>query len=249
MQFKQAEEVVWLQFEHFSAYPRLKHAVFLRSGGASVGPYGSLNVGDASGDAPANVAANRKLIGKILDLDELVFARQVHGKAVCTAAKGCKETPECDALTTSDPALGLVIQHADCQAAILYDPLRHAVANVHAGWRGSAANILAATVAAMQACYGSKPQDLLVGISPSLGPEHAEFIHYREELPESFWQYQIKPNHFDFWEISRAQLIKCGVKEHHIEIARLCTYADPERFFSYRRERQTGRHATVVSLL
>lgn len=249
MQFKQAEEVTWLQFEHFSRCFRLKHAVFLRSGGASTGSFGSLNVGDACGDDPENVVANRRRIGALLGLEELIFARQVHGNAVCTAAKGCKQMPECDALTTSDPGLGLVIQHADCQAVILYDPHRHVVANVHAGWRGSAANILAATVAAMQACYGSEPQDLLVGISPSLGPEHAEFIHYRKELPESFWHYQIKPNHFDFWEISRAQLIKCGVKERHIEIAGLCTYADPERFFSYRRERQTGRHATVVSLL
>jgi polyphenol oxidase len=136
----------------------------------------------------------------------------------------------------------------DCQAAILYDPIHRALANVHAGWRGNVQNIYRTAVQKMVHSFGSKPQDLLVGISPSIGPKHAEFKNYKSEFPEEFWEFQVKPTYFDLWQIARHQFESSGVLAHHIQIAEICTFDHPSDYFSYRRDKTTGRHATVAML-
>jgi len=239
--------VRWLEFELFADIPNLRHGVFLRQGGVSTGDYSSLNLSYDSGDNPHHVRENLRKVQKVLKVDDLVCIRQEHGKHV-TEAIG-NEAFIGDAFTTETPGRALVIRHADCQAAIFYDPIHHAVANVHSGWRGSVQNIYAATIDFMRVSYGTQPENLLVGISPSLGPNHAEFVNYRQELPESFWEFQVKPNYFDFWGISTMQLRGCGVLPHHIEIAGICTYSHPEDYFSYRRDKARGRHGTIVTLL
>ncbi|MCC5832228.1 MAG: peptidoglycan editing factor PgeF [Chlamydiales bacterium] len=236
----------WLAFENLSDSPRLIHGVFLRHGGVSKGSFQSLNFGLSQGDSPTAVEINRKRALSALGIGRYVNLYQKHSDQVIEAEPQLKS--EGDSLITDRPDLGLLILHADCQAAIFYDPVRHALANVHAGWRGSVANIYRKTIERMKARYGTKPEDLLVGISPSLGPNGAEFLNYRRELPESFWPFQMKPFYFDFWEISRAQLIEAGVLAHHIEIARLCTYTDADDFFSYRRVKVSGRHGTIAAL-
>ncbi|MDN3507073.1 MAG: peptidoglycan editing factor PgeF [Simkaniaceae bacterium] len=169
--------------------------------------------------------------------------RQVHGAHVEIAPfEG-----ECDGLITLEPGVSLLIRHADCQAAIFYDPVKKAIANVHCGWRGSVQNIYANTVQKLVE-LGCRPKDLLVCISPSLGPEKAEFINHKTELPESFLPFQVKENHFDFWQISKWQLKEAGVLEKNIEIARICTFCEEKDFFSYRRDKKTGRNGTVIAL-
>ena len=123
------------------------------------------------------------------------------------------------------------MKYADCQIALIYDPVNHAAANIHSGWRGSVANIFQEAILGMQQNYGSHPSNLLVCISPSLGPDEAEFIHYRKELPEPFWDYQVRPTYFDFWSITEAQLQAAGILPHHIEIARISTHANSKDFF------------------
>ena len=140
------------------------------------------------------------------------------------------------------------MNHADCQVAIFFDPVKKVVANVHCGWQGNVQNIYAQVIQHLEAEYGSAVEDLLVCISPSLGPENAEFINHRSELPSSFYPFQIKPNYFDFWEISKMQLKKAGVLGHHIEIAQMCTFSGEKDFFSHRRDKETGRNGTVVAL-
>ncbi len=173
--------------------------------------------------------------------------RQVHGDRVVVAQ--ADEAPEADGLMTNEPQLCLTIKHADCQPAIFYDPTLKVLASVHSGWRGSVQNIYHKTVEQMKQTYGVKPENLLVSIGPSLGPEKAEFIHYKTELPESFWKHQTALNHFDFWAISREQLTQAGVLDHHIEILGLCTYSDKENFYSYRRDKTRLRHYTLAALL
>lgn len=248
MRRREKEGVHWLEFDLLADFPSLKHGVFLRHGGCSTGAYNSLNLGDRVGDDAAAVARNRQRVADILGIPHLVSLQQCHGNAIHEITSPSQTTLEGDALTTSQQHIGIAILHADCQAAIFYDPIHHAVANVHAGWRGSVQNIYAETIAFMNKTYGSNPKDLLVGISPSLGPQSAEFINYRKELPEPFWEFQVTPNHFDFWEISRAQLIACGVPSTQIEIAAIDTRTHEQDYFSYRRNQITGRHATVVAL-
>jgi YfiH family protein len=153
-----------------------------------------------------------------------------------------------DAIFTTERNLGIAVTHADCQAAIFYDPVHEAIGVVHAGWRGSVQNIYARLFDTMHREIGTQPHNLLVCISPSLGPDHAEYKNYKQDFPESFWSFQSKPNHFNFWEISKKQLQECGILEKNIEISGVCTYCSPEECFSYRREKETGRNATVVGL-
>lgn len=241
------------QFDHLSRFPELCHGVFTRKGGNSVGPFVSLNTAVNVGDDPRAVARNRAKIQGAMDGGWLRFARQVHGTDVAVFSKDSKgplpeETPEADAMITNIPGLNLVIQTADCQAVLLYDPVHRVVANIHSGWRGSVANIISQTVLAMTDCFGSNPADFLAGVGPSLGHCCGEFINYRQEIPAFLWPYRVGDHHFDFWAITRDQLTEAGMSEENIHIAGLCTRCNVERFFSYRREGRTGRFASVIGL-
>lgn len=247
MQKKLCEDLEYLVFDHLSECPNVVHGTFLKKGGVSEGSFSSLNFGITQGDSKLHVQENKRRALSALGLNSYTQLLQIHSKKVVLAKDS--HLLEGDGLLTDQKELGLMILHADCQAAIFYDPIRHVLANVHAGWRGSVQNIYAETVALMQARFGSAPQDLLVGISPSLGPTAAEFINYKTELPQAFWPFQIQPTYFDFWKISRWQLEECGVLPHHIEIAEQCTYSQTDDFFSYRRIKVSGRHATIAALI
>lgn len=243
---KKAGAVEWLEFELLSDIPTLVHGVFTRHGGISASPYSSLNLGGGSGDDPSTIARNRALMLDALNIKQMVSGYQTHGVEIFEVPTDNPQVNQsCDGLITSAANLGLLIKHADCQAAIFYDPTRRLIANVHCGWRGSVQNIYAKTVKRL----GGRPENLLVCISPSLGPERAEFKNYATELPASFLSFQHKPTYFDFWQISRAQLEEAGVLPHHIQIAEICTYSNTADFFSYRREKITGRNASIVALI
>lgn len=248
MIYKERNGMKWLEFELLADTPVI-HACFTRHGGVSKGPLASLNVGRSVGDTPENVATNFAKISEVLGLQTILPAKLTHGAEVAhlRSCSSISTVPFADALIIGETGIGVSISQADCQGAIIYDPVKHALANVHAGWRGSVKNIYKATVEAMRVSYGSKPEDLIVCISPSLGPESAEFVNYHTELPETFWAYQHRPYHFDFWEISKQQLREAGVRSDRIQIAEIDTKTDDD-FFSFRRSRQTGRQATICAL-
>lgn len=246
-------------FNILSEVSKLKHGVFLRHGGFSQGPYCSLNLSYDVNDDPLNVNRNIALVCSHFGLEKakgektfsrMIWANQCHGDNIITVGHHPLSTiPFCDALCTNKTQIGLMIKHADCQATIFYDPINHALANVHAGWRGSVLNIYRKTINTMKDKFGSRPQEILVGVSPSLGPHSAEFIHYQTELPKEFHAFQTKPAYFDFWAITRYQLESCQILPDHIEIAGIDTYTHAHDFFSYRRDQVTGRHGTVAMLL
>lgn len=142
----------------------------------------------------------------------------------------------------------LAIQLADCQGILLHDPQARVVANIHSGWRGSVGNIISVCVAAMQSEFGCRPEHIFAGISPSLGPCCAEFIHYRTEIPEIYWQFKDASDYFDFWKISQHQLINSGLLPQHIEIANICTKCNSHLFYSFRKKKNTGRFLSVIGL-
>lgn len=229
---------------------RIAHGCFSRHGGVSEGAFQSLNVSFHVEDETDNVHKNRKRIKETLDLDLLVSAKQVHGDKVYVVSEKPivdVEVEEYDGLITNISGIGLMVQQADCQAVLLFDPVRMAVGIIHVGWRGSVANIIQKTVDGMSAAFNTNPRDLLAGISPSLGFCCAEFVNYKKELPQSFHAYQVKPNYFDFWAISRDQLISVGVKPDNIEASGVCTFCNTD-YFSYRRDKTTGRCASVIGL-
>jgi YfiH family protein len=232
--------------------PGVVHGFFGRQGGVSTGAYESLNVSLAVGDAPEAVAANLGRMRQALGLAELAGAAQVHGSraAVITSPEQAREEeiPEVDILVTTVPGLGLLIKQADCQAMMFFDPVTRVVANVHCGWRGQVKNILGETVALLQARFGTRPADLYAAVGPSLGPCCAEFKNFRREIPQALWAYQVRPTYFDLWRLSRDQLAAAGLALARIDLAGLCTRCGGADFYSYRRERVTGRQGAVIAL-
>ncbi len=243
------DKLEWLEFDLLKEYPWVSHGVFLKHGGASTGSFASLNLSDSVGDQPDSVKVNRELVRNVVDIPEIIYAKQEHKMDVFeVTSANCKKVLPADALFTRVKNLGLAVTHADCQAAILYDPKKEVIAIVHAGYKGLGLNIYKNTIAALKSACGTNAQDLIVCIAPSLGPDHAEYINYKTELPESFWEYQVKPKHFDFWTIAENQLLAEGVQKENIENAKLCTYCEAKDYYSYRRNKKAGRNATIVAM-
>lgn len=233
---------------------QLPHAMFTRRGGTSSQPFASLNLSHGVGDDPASVTDNRQRIKQLLTVDHLISARQIHSNKICVInhIPPTEEQDGFDALMTNLPGTGLMIQQADCQAVLLHDPVKKAVAAIHNGWRGSAGNIIGSTIKQMRQTYTTEPGDLIAAISPSLGPCCSQFINHARELPPDFLPFQVTPNHFDFWAISKKQLQEAGVLEANIDIAGICTACNRD-FFSYRRSKKegdgiTGRNGSVIAL-
>jgi polyphenol oxidase len=246
----------YLQFPHLSEYADIRHGIFTRQGGFSKGCYQGLNVGMGNGDDIGHVLRNRAAISDCMGHSELVFANQVHGTTIINRSecdpsvnsRTLRKAESGDALITDAPGQSLVIQTADCQAVMIYDPVRKAVANIHSGWRGSIQNIIGLTVQAMIKEFNSDPKNLLTGIGPSLGPCCAEFIHYRSEIPKAFWSYKNRADCFDFWAMSKDQLTEAGIPKNHIVSSNLCTRCRTDLFFSYRKDKSTGRFAAVLGI-
>lgn len=238
----------WIEFDLLEGMPDISHAVFSRHGGVSQKHFSSLNFSNSVGDDPEHVKVNREQAKNFLEANHLVFANQVHGSEIVEISLGNEDhVPQADGLFTKLKGVGLAITHADCQAAIFYDPKTAVIAVAHAGWRGLVENIYGKMVQTLEG-VGCRPEDLLVGISPSLGPCHAEFVNYEKEFPKSFWSFQVKPNYFDLRAIGKSQLLEAKVPEKNIEVSDICTYDTEEDYFSFRREKDTGRNATVIAL-
>ena len=247
-----------LLFPAMSAQPGFFHGVFLRDAMNAQGGHEIFNLGMGNGASEDVVRSNRqKMLASFGDGLKGVYGRQVHGKEVGILRKKehrhrleSRSTLQLDgdALITDLERAALVILVADCQPVMVIDPVKRVVANIHSGWRGSVQNIIGSTIRRMCADFGSRPEDLICGIGPSLGPCCAEFIHYKTELPESFRKYGHTELRFDFWQASRDQLIETGVRPGHISVSGLCTRCNPHFFFSYRREKQTGRFAAVIGI-
>lgn len=257
MQDKTAPNGVrFFEFQVFKRHPEIVHGVFTRRGGVSLPPFDSLNTSFSTGDDPDRVAQNRQMIREILDVDSMpVYINQVHGdRAVeVDGAFDSSENrpPEADAVVTRHPHMLLVIQVADCQPVMMFDPEKRVAANVHAGWRGSIQNIVGKCIEYMAARFGTRPKDILAGIGPSLGPCCAEFIHYEKEIPAHLHGYKTETDGvlFDFRKMSADQMVQKGVKAAHIELMDICTRCRPDLFYSYRRERLTGRFASAIGIL
>ncbi len=237
--------------------PELRRGVrcfsFSRWGGTSPKPFHELNVAVGVGDMRENVKANLRLIKEFCQVEEIFSPRQVHGTKFFHVRSGpfdggeTRLNPEADGLFSDMTDIGLMIKHADCQAVVLFDPVRRAIANIHCGWKGSVRQILPKAVHELSTVYGSVPQDIWAGISPSLGPCCAEFKEWKSTLPPWMHPFQVRPDHFDFWAISRYQLMNAGLSDAKIFCVEVCTKCN-HNYFSYRREGVTGRVGTLVAL-
>ncbi len=249
MQIIEQEDIVKLEFELFKSLKTLSHGVICRKGGVSSFPYNSLNLNLDHPVLPLDIEENLNKITRVLKLERPIFAKQEHqGEIALVTLENAPHPFICDGFITDQPKMTLMVIHADCQAGLFYDPIKKVIANIHCGWRGNVLNIYAKAIEKMQQDYGCSPKDILVCISPSLGPNKAEFIHYQREFPSHFWPFRKEKDLFNLWEISKMQLLEAGILEDHIEIASICTYENKDLFFSYRGEKVTGRNISYLAL-
>jgi hypothetical protein len=255
---QKAGGIVTYHFESLAA-EGLAHAVFTRLGGASVGWFTALNVGHTVGDDQAAVAENHARVYARLDLDadRVASPRQVHGNHVAQvmSADAGRSFPNTDGLVTDAPRTALLLRFADCQPILLYDPARHALGLIHAGWRGVAQGIARRAVEAMRDAFGSRPQDLIAGLGPAIGPccytvGHNVAAAMGYALPH--WDQAMVLEGEDLWRLDLSaanaqQLAAEGVRQ--IEHGNLCTACHLDEFYSHRGENgQTGRFAVVAYL-
>jgi polyphenol oxidase len=240
-------------FPGLSEQKNLVHAVFTREGGVSRDPFASLNVGSSVQDSPALVKRNLARVRESIGAQALLQMDQVHGDTVVVHRSDSPFSgvgaSSADAQITNVPGQALMVKLADCQGVILHDPEKDVVGVVHCGWRGNVRNILGKTVRRMEQDFSSRPEDIHAAIGPSLGPCCGEFKGHEQYFPESFRRFQVRDNFFDLWAVSAWQLMTAGVPEDHIEISGICTRCRSDLFYSYRKERKTGRFAVAAMVL
>jgi YfiH family protein len=240
-----------------------------RTGGASAGPYASLNLGAGSGDDPSTVAANARRLGAALGFatERLARIRQVHGADVALVREpGPAGGPigDFDAVVTDRPGVVLLVLAADCVPVLLVDPERRAVGAVHAGWRGVAADAPGAAVRRMAAAFESRPAAIRAAIGPCIGaccyevdaPVADAFAASGLALDGAAGVARPAPARegrprwrLDLVAAVRARLVAAGIPAGSVSATGLCTACRPDLFFSHRRDgARTGRQAGVVWL-
>ncbi len=238
-----------------------KHGFFTRAGGISPAPFTGLNLGGTVGDDVVNVQQNHALMYEVMDIDgsRAVTTWQVHGADVVMAHAPVPERKwlaKADGVITNQPNVPLVMRFADCVPILYHDPVQQAIGMAHAGWRGTVQGMAQEMVVAMQEAYGSKPQDIVAVIGPSIsqvhfqvGEEVVSAIQERYGTDEALIVRDANDGtaYVDLWEANKRDLQMVGVEQ--IEIMGLCTYAHTEQFYSHRAEKgRTGRFGVVITL-
>ncbi|MCC6473343.1 MAG: peptidoglycan editing factor PgeF [Burkholderiales bacterium] len=227
---------------------RVKALITTRAGGSSLAPYDTFNLGLHVGDQTERVLRNRAALRQRLPA-EPCWMRQVHGTAVADADASPPE-PECDAAVSYAAGRVLAVLSADCLPVLLCDRQGTAVAVAHAGWRGLAAGVLEATVSRL----GLAPCALLAFLGPAIGPGAYEvrddvrdaFVAGDPEAAGAFRPARQGRYLADLYALARRRLANLGLEA--VYGGRCCTYSEPARFFSYRRDGATGRFASLVWL-
>lgn len=223
----------------------IKACVTTRSGGVSIAPFDSFNMGDHVGDDPAAVAHNRGLLTSSLGVQP-AWLKQVHGTDVVQALPD--QVLQADASWSRTPGVACTIMTADCLPALFCNRNGTQVAAAHAGWRGLAAGVLEAAVDS----FSDNPDQILVWLGPAIGPQAFEvgpevrdaFVSTHPETDQAFVP-SANPGKFmaDIYGLARLRLAAHGVTA--VYGGGYSTYND-ERFFSYRRGARTGRFASLV---
>lgn len=257
--------VCYLTFSALEALPFLRHAFSTRFGGVSRNEFSSLNLAFGRGDPDENVMENYRRICAAAGFgtDSMVSSAQVHrtvvrrvGRQNCGEGFTKPKPAGVDGLITNEPGVTLVTHHADCAPLYFVDPVHKAVGLAHSGWRGTAVRIGAETVRAMTKEFGSRPEDLVCVIGPSIGPccfevdsPVYEIFAGMDDLSPREWIREDGGGkyHIDLWEANRRILMRAGVPETKISISGLCTQCHPDLLFSHRASR--GKRGGLAAFL
>jgi YfiH family protein len=246
-----------------SSSPAIRHAFFTREGGVSDGIYQSLNGGIGSNDAPENVKENRARMAKALGVapTHFVSCYQIHSPDVIVATEPWtrENAPRADAIVTRTPGLAIGVSTADCGPVLFADGDAKVVGAAHAGWKGALTGVLEATIAAMEK-LGASRGNISAAVGPLIRQPNyevgAEFVERFTATDATNARYFIpseRADHamFDLPGFIKSRLEAAEIKS--VEDLGLCTYAEPDRFFSsrrttHRREPDYGRHINAIAL-
>jgi YfiH family protein len=224
-----------------------------RMGGVSPAPYSSLNLGLSVGDQESNVISNRELFfgGLGISLNSIAKSHQVHGSEVLVADRP-GDYSGFDALITNEKGIFLAVSVADCVPILIHDPVSGCVAAVHAGWRGTAAEILVKTLRAMRSEYGAYAGNCRAFIGAAIS---FRMFEVGEEVAKHFSAQHKRPDPItgkwfvDLKEANRSQLLDAGLLPGNIEVSDACTVCDNQFYFSHRADGGiTGRMMAVIGL-
>lgn len=237
------------------APPQVRAVITARSGGVSQGPWaspdgGGMNLGLKSGEERAVIERNRAMLGQWLPAPP-AWLEQVHGAVVVEAERGAGQ--QADAATAVTAGVVCAVTIADCLPVLLTEIHGRGVAAVHAGWRGLAGGVIQNTAQALRARLGEPHARLLAYLGPAIGPAQfevgAEVLEaMQRRLPQAGAAFSALPvagkYRADLYALARQALAQVDV--HAVYGGTLCTVSDERRFYSYRRDRVTGRHAAVI---
>lgn len=246
--------VPFLSFPALKDEPGIVHGFSTRLGGVSRGIFSSMNLGFRRGDSDENVRENYRLLCEAVGIpaEKLVFSKQTHKDFVRkVTAEDCgigitRAIPydDVDAHMTNESNVPLVIFSADCVPVFFYDKQSHSIALAHAGWRGTVQMIAKKTVQAMGEAYGTKAENVLCVIGPSIcgecfeiGPEVSEeFVKTWPDAQSLGILRKGQGDRYlaDLWEANRQALLAAGVTETNISVSKVCTMCRPDLFFTHR---------------
>ncbi len=245
----------YISFPALSELGFVKHGFSTRLGGKSTGIFASMNLGFGRGDLDENVRENYdRFMNSIgIQTQNLVISDQVHETVVRRAGiedrgKGyCypKDYKGVDGHITNEPEVALLIYTADCVPLFFADKKHHAVGISHSGWRGTVSKMASVTVKRMNQEYQTDPQDLVVVIGPSIGPECYEVsedvaLQFQKAYTKEQIQQILKPCKekgkylLDLWSANRFALLEAGIKKQNIICSKLCTMCRQDLFFTHR---------------
>ncbi|MCQ3942195.1 MAG: peptidoglycan editing factor PgeF [Alphaproteobacteria bacterium] len=252
-----------LQAPSLSARSGLRHAFFTRAGGVSQDIYATLNGGVGSRDDPDRVSENRARMARMLEVEpaNFVTAYQVHSAVavVAEAPWDAQARPKADAIVTRVPGLAIGVTTADCGPVLLADETARVIGAAHAGWRGALSGVLESTIEAMLS-LGADRARIVAVLGPMIrqpnyevGGDLIDTFAAAERDSAAFFKPGARPGHslFDLPGFIAMRLRRAGIGQ--IEDLGHCTYADAERFYSYRRsqhraEPDYGRHVNAIVL-
>jgi len=227
--------------------PSIVHAATtLRTGGVSVGAFNSLNAALHVGDNADWVRQNRVIIKDMLGLpSEPVWLEQIHGDRVVDAAS-VDLLPQADASYTDKPGIVCAVMTADCLPLLVCAPDGSQVAAIHAGWRGLLAGVISNTLAVIAS------SDALVWLGPAIGPDCFEvgddvreaFLNKAVVFTAAFKSQGKGKWLADIYQLARIDLAAQGINKIYGGV--FCTFTEQQRFYSYRRDKETGRMATLI---
>ena len=260
------EELPLLTFPLLSGCDCVRHAFTTRAGGVSKAEWSSLNLSFTRGDEPKDVQENFRRVAEAFGVmpEQIVCSMQTHttnvrrvyAKDGGTGVTRPLSWRDVDGLITNERQVLLATFYADCVPLYFVDPVHHAIGLSHSGWRGTVARMGAVTIDAMAEQFGSRPEDLLCAIGPSVCQNCYEVSgdvakQFREEFPDAGEELLVPTDeeHYqlNLWEANKRVMLEAGVLPEHLQVTDLCTCCNPHNLFSHRFSK--GRRGNLGAFL